>query len=84
MKLNEDLLIGRKSVAVALSGGKDSMALLNLLLESKTFKGQVKAINVEHGMRGENSVKDSEFVKRYCEQKNVPLKCYTVNALEYS
>ncbi len=84
MKLNEDLLIGKKSVAVALSGGKDSMALLNLLLESKTFKGQVKAINVEHGMRGESSVKDSEFVKKYCEQKKVPLKCYTVNALEYS
>lgn len=84
MKLNEDLLIGKKSVAVALSGGKDSMALLNLLLESKTFKGQVKAINVEHGMRGESSVKDSEFVKSYCKQKNVPLKCYTVNAPEYS
>ena len=84
MKLNEDLLIGRKSVAVALSGGKDSMALLNLLLESKTFKGQVKAINVEHGMRGENSVKDSEFVKSYCEQKKVPLKCYTVSVPEYS
>ena len=84
MKLNEDLLIGKKSVAVALSGGKDSMALLNLLLESKTFKGQVKAINVEHGMRGESSVKDSEFVKDYCKQKNVPLKCYSVNAPEYS
>lgn len=84
MKLNEDLLKGKENVAVALSGGKDSMALLNLLLESKTYKGQVKAINVEHGMRGENSVKDSEFVKRYCEQKNVPLKCYTVNSPEYS
>lgn len=84
MKLNEELLVGKKAVAVALSGGKDSMALLNLLLESKTFKGQVKAINVEHGIRGESSVKDSEFVKNYCKQKNVPLKLYTVNAPEYA
>ena len=40
-------------VAVALSGGKDSMCLLNLLLTNKNKLGiTVKAINIDHSIRG--------------------------------
>ena len=52
--INKSLFKRGDAVAVALSGGKDSMCLLHLLLKSKDELGiTVKAINVEHGIRGE-------------------------------
>ena len=56
-------------VAVACSGGKDSMCLLNFLWTHKDELGiTVCAVNIDHGIR-ENSASDSEFVANYC-QKN--------------
>lgn len=72
-------------VAVALSGGKDSMCLLHSLNAQKKQLGvQVKAINVEHGIRGEQSLDDTAFVKSYCEKIGVTLLAYQVDALSYA
>ena len=72
-------------VAVALSGGEDSVFLLYNLLELSTVKNfKVCAINVEHGIRGEESLKDSMFVKDICLKLQVPLHSYSVNAVEYA
>jgi tRNA(Ile)-lysidine synthase len=67
----------KKTVGVAVSGGRDSMALLSLFQASdyKFF-----AINIEHGIRGESSVSDSRFVKDYCQKNNIELKCFSANA----
>lgn len=74
-----------KTVAAAVSGGSDSMALLSLLLDSREKLGvKVVAINVEHGIRGEKSARDSEFVKNFCLNRGVPLASYSVNSLEYA
>ena len=74
-----------QTVAVALSGGGDSMALLYYMLtESKKFPFNVVAINVEHGIRGENSVRDTEFVKKFCADNGVNLFCYSVDSLTYA
>jgi len=79
--LDEYLLTKNQTIAVALSGGKDSVCLLHLLLSAKDrLSITVKAINVEHGIRGESSVKDSEFCKKLCEAYGVPIECYSVNA----
>ena len=73
------------AVAVALSGGKDSMCLLHLLLKSKDELGiTVKAINVEHGIRGEKSLSDSEFVAKECAILGVPLYFQRVDSLGFS
>ncbi len=78
-----NLIKPNQTVAIALSGGSDSMALLNYMLSaSKTYPFNVIAINVEHGIRGENSKKDTEFVKNYCAQKGVSLLCYAVDCLK--
>lgn len=69
------------TVGVALSGGRDSVALLHVL---KNAGVNVVAVNVEHGIRGENSVKDSEFVKNLCEMQGVKLYAYSVNAREFA
>lgn len=83
--LNTSLLEKNQTVAVALSGGKDSVCLLySLLGQADRLQIFVKAINVEHGIRGQASVLDTEFVKELCKKLNVPLKCYSVNALEFA
>ncbi len=74
-----------KKVGVALSGGSDSMALLHLLSSNADFYGfSVCAINVEHGIRGEESIADSLFVKDYCEKNNLPLLTFSVDCINYA
>jgi tRNA(Ile)-lysidine synthase len=68
-------------VAVALSGGRDSMALLHMLL-SVLPKNRLKAINVEHGIRGEESLLDSKFVASQCKALCVPLLTYSIDCVK--
>lgn len=59
---------------VAVSGGKDSMCLLDALIKLKSeLSLELKALNVDHKIRGEASKNDSLFVKNYCEKAGVPL-----------
>ena len=72
-----------ETVAVALSGGCDSMALLHYMLSNaKKFHINVIALNVEHGIRGEESLSDTKFVKDYCKKINIPLLTYSVDAIK--
>ena len=74
-----------QTVAVALSGGSDSMALLHYMLNQKEkFPFNVVSINVEHGIRGENSIFDTNFVKSYCNKNNIPLVCYSVDSVNHA
>ncbi len=81
---DKSLFNKQESVAVALSGGKDSVFLLHLLYKNALELGiTLKAINVEHGIRGESSIRDSEFVKELCAKLNVELLCFSVNTLAH-
>ena len=74
-----------KKVAVALSGGSDSMALLHFLSSNaKIYDFSACAINVEHGIRGEESIADSSFVKDYCDKNNVPILTFSVDCINYA
>ena len=67
-------------VGIALSGGKDSMALFHYAVNNAHVFGiQIIAINVEHGIRGQQSKNDSLFVKQYCQKLGVPLIEYSVD-----
>ena len=51
-----------KKIAVAVSGGKDSVCLLDLVLADPNIrKEDVVVVNVDHGIRGETSARDSLF-----------------------
>ena len=84
--LNKNLISKNDTVAVAVSGGADSIALLYCLhtdsLKSKNYS--VVAINVEHGIRGEDSKKDSLFVQDFCKKHSIPLYSYTVDSVKES
>ncbi len=70
-----------KTVAVAVSGGADSMALLYFTANfCDKFRIKTVALNVEHGIRGETSLRDSAFVKDYCNKNGIPLLEYKVDA----
>ena len=72
-----------KTVAVAVSGGADSMALLHFTANfCVRFRIKAVALNVEHGIRGESSIRDSAFVKDYCAHHNIPFFEYKVDALK--
>ncbi len=63
-----------KRIAVAVSGGRDSMCLLHLLTSLDFIdKKNILVLNVEHGIRGESSIADSDFVRRYCEENGLDL-----------
>ena len=60
----------RHSVLVALSGGADSVALLRLLLDAGCA---CKAAHCTFHLRGEESMRDEQFVRDLCRRLNVPL-----------
>lgn len=86
MKVNlSSLTRENERVAVAISGGADSVALLHYILNSKDlYHIEVKAINVEHGIRGVQSKKDSEFVEKLCIDLGVELIKYEVDCPAYA
>lgn len=55
---------------VSLSGGADSLAVLvSTLLSGKTCS----AVHFEHGFRGQESLDDAAFCRRFCKKRGVPL-----------
>ena len=63
-------------VLCAVSGGADSMCLLVLLGELGRF--DLAAAHLEHGIRGEESLRDRAFVEDYCREKGIP--CFVEHA----
>ncbi|MBR6531770.1 MAG: tRNA lysidine(34) synthetase TilS [Clostridia bacterium] len=66
--------LASKRVVVALSGGADSMALLNVLYSlHKDYGIVLEACHVNHGIRGEAADSDEAFVRSECEKLGVKL-----------
>ncbi len=66
-----------KRIVVALSGGADSVCLLNVLcVLSEKLKFKLSAIHVNHMIRGEEADRDAAFCISLCKQKKVKLLVY--------
>ena len=64
-----------RTVAVGVSGGADSMALLHVLLELKDeFAMNIIACHVNHGIRGETADRDEKFVVEACKRLGVDVR----------
>ncbi|MFS0562849.1 tRNA lysidine(34) synthetase TilS [Terribacillus sp. 179-K 1B1 HS] len=75
-----DLWKENTTILVGVSGGPDSMALLHFLKEHRGQKGwQIIALSVDHGLRGEESRMDAEFVESICEKWGIRSEAVTVD-----
>lgn len=71
--LRAQLSPGDKVIA-AVSGGKDSMALLHAVHALRErLHISVSAAHFNHGLRGEEARRDEDFVRDYCASAGIPL-----------
>lgn len=74
-----DMLPKGGIVLCAVSGGKDSMCLFEMLRELAPVYGfEVRCAHFNHKLRGEESDRDSFFVDEYCRERGIA--CYLGSA----
>lgn len=79
------MLDNADEVTVALSGGADSMALLNAMLALGGCYGiKVKAAHLNHMIRGDEAERDEKFVREYCAERNIELICGHADVPSYA
>lgn len=79
---NEDLLLKTQHipVLVALSGGADSVAMLRIL---QALGISCYAAHCNFHLRGEESMRDEQFVRSLCQRLNIPLFVKDFNVTAY-
>jgi len=71
--LQQQLIQYNSHLLVACSGGVDSLALLHFLHKKKDdFYIQLSCVHVDHMLRKEESYEDLQYVKAYCEEREIP------------
>lgn len=64
-------------IIAGVSGGADSVCLLLTLLElQKSIGFELVSVHINHGLRGENALRDERYVENLCRQYDVPLEIY--------
>lgn len=83
--LENKMIDKNDSVIVGLSGGADSVCLLDILCKLKDeLYFNVIAVHVHHGIRGIEADRDLEFAKKICDERNIEIKTYYYNVPEYA
>ncbi|MCR5627099.1 MAG: tRNA lysidine(34) synthetase TilS [Lachnospiraceae bacterium] len=73
------------NVLLGVSGGADSVCLLFLLRELREkLSFSLKAVHVQHGIRGEEALRDADFAKELCERAGVECRVIDVDAPAYA
>lgn len=64
-------------ILIALSGGKDSLALLELLArQARIYKPRIAVVAAHVVMRNIPYQSDREYLRRFAEERGVPFVCY--------
>lgn len=72
-----EMLNESDKIIVGVSGGADSVCLLLTLLElQKSIGFELVAVHINHGLRGENALRDERYVENLCRQYGVPVEIY--------
>ncbi len=82
--VNEYSMLDDSSVVViGFSGGADSVCLIHLLksFEDK-FGYKTIAAHLNHGIRGDEALRDAEYCKEFCDAFNIPFYLKTVDCVK--
>lgn len=70
-------------VVVAVSGGADSVALLSLLCGyAGITKDRLLVVHVEHGIRGEDSLRDAKYVQKLCSEYGITCHIHHIKVMD--
>lgn len=75
------MLTGAERVVAGFSGGADSMALVHFLWRAGV---PLLAAHVNHGLRGAQADSDEECVRRFCAERNIPLRVLHADAAAFA
>lgn len=82
--IKNNLINKNDSILVAISGGADSISLLNVMLDLKKKMDLVIGIaHLNHCLRAEESERDSNFVKKLAENLELNIHLETINVKEF-
>lgn len=83
--LQEQLAAPGDRILVAVSGGPDSVALLQLLhmLSQSGWQFKLAAAHVNHGFRKQESAQEAEFVRRLTERLGIPCEIAEFDLPQY-
>ena len=74
-----------QKIVVAVSGGADSLALADLIYNSRQkFNLEFCIAHFEHGLRGQDSVDDANFVKDFAKSLGVDFFCESGNVKNFA
>lgn len=81
-----NLLLKGDLCVLAISGGADSTALACVMHKiAAEYSLKLKAVHVNHGIRGEEAQRDADFVKKLCESLDIEceIACADVPAFAF-
>lgn len=71
------------AIVVGFSGGADSVCLLHVLNCFKDrFGYKIKAVHINHGIRGDEAKRDEDFAKDFCSNLNILFDVFSFNCVE--
>lgn len=80
-----EMLSENDVVIAGVSGGADSVALLLVLDEFRKKRNfSVYVVHVNHGIRGEEAMRDELYVQKLCEDRQIPFECVRINVPVYA
>lgn len=72
-----------ESVIIGLSGGADSVALTLALVEIKSiYQLNLKTVHINHGLRGDEALRDENFVVNLSDNLKIPVETYFFDVLK--
>ncbi len=76
-----NLIAPGEKIAIACSGGPDSVALFHLLLQLRpSWKLKLVLLHLDHGLRGRASAEDRRFVERLARKHRIPVYTHRVES----
>lgn len=79
----QDMLRPGDKVIAAVSGGADSICLLHVLAGMReSWDLELRAVHINHGLRGEEADRDEAFTARFCSRLSVPCSLKRIDVRE--